>query len=79
MTYTIVVCTMKTPDDGQRNCPKHVEFNSKNKFEKTMQLVGFVLRIESRRCSTSYELVGQGFKSLWGQGITLLQKSPNSF
>jgi hypothetical protein len=22
------------PDDGQRNCPKHVEFQSKNKFEK---------------------------------------------
>jgi len=26
MTYTIAVCTVKTPDDGQRNCPKHVEF-----------------------------------------------------
>ena len=24
----------KTPDDGQRHCPKHVEFYSKNKFEK---------------------------------------------
>ena len=23
----------KTPDDGQRNCPKYVEFYSKNKFE----------------------------------------------
>jgi len=23
----------KIPDDGQRNCPKHVEFYSKNKFE----------------------------------------------
>jgi hypothetical protein len=23
----------KTPDDGQRNCPKHVEFYSKNKFD----------------------------------------------
>jgi hypothetical protein len=22
------------PDDGQRNCPKHVEFHSKNKFKK---------------------------------------------
>ena len=30
LTYTIVVCTVKkTPDDGQRNCPKHVEFHSK--------------------------------------------------
>jgi len=34
-----------TPDDGQRNCPKHVEFHSKNKFQKLMQLVGFVMRI----------------------------------
>jgi len=34
MTYTIAVCTVKTPDDGQRNCPKHVEFYFKNKFEK---------------------------------------------
>jgi len=25
----------KTPDDGQRNCPKPVEFYSKNKFEKS--------------------------------------------
>ena len=23
MTHTIAVCTVKTPDDGQRNCPKH--------------------------------------------------------
>jgi hypothetical protein len=23
----------ETPDDGQRNCPKHVEFHSKIKFE----------------------------------------------
>ena len=35
----------KTPDDGQSNCPKHVEFHSKNKFEKLMHLVGFILRI----------------------------------
>ena len=24
----------KTPDDGQRNCSKHVEFYSKNEFEE---------------------------------------------
>jgi len=30
MKYTIAVCTVKTPDDGQRNCPKHVQFYSKN-------------------------------------------------
>jgi len=32
--YTIAVCTVKkTPDDGQKNCPKHAEFCSKNKSE----------------------------------------------
>jgi len=34
----------KIPDDGQRNCPEHVEFYSKNKFEKLAHLVGFVMR-----------------------------------
>ena len=35
----------KTPDDGQRSCPKHVEFYSKNQFEKFVHLVGFIIRI----------------------------------
>ena len=35
----------KTPDDGQGNCPKCVEFYSKNKFEKLMHLVGFIVWI----------------------------------
>ena len=35
----------KTPDDGQRNCPKHVEFYSKNKIEWLVHLVGFIKRI----------------------------------
>jgi hypothetical protein len=34
----------KTPDDGQRNCLKHVEFYSKNKFEKLVYIVGFIIR-----------------------------------
>ena len=47
MTYTIAVCTVKkTPDDGQRNCPKHVEFYSKNKLEKLVHLVGFIIRMK---------------------------------
>ena len=42
----------QTPDDGQRNCPKHVEFYSKNKFEKLVHLVGFIIRIyhDARSC-----------------------------
>ena len=35
----------KTPDDGQRNCPKHVELYSKNKLEKLVHLVDFIIRI----------------------------------
>jgi len=43
----------KTPDDGQRNCPKHAETYSKNKFEKLVHPVGFVIR-KITRC-TSHE------------------------
>jgi hypothetical protein len=32
----------RTPDDGQRKCPKHVEFLDKNKFEKISASVGFI-------------------------------------
>jgi len=32
----------RTPDDGQRNCPKHVEFLDKNKFGKIIASVGFI-------------------------------------
>jgi hypothetical protein len=38
----------QTPDDGQRNCPKHVEFYYKDKFEKLVHLVVFIVRI---RCT----------------------------
>jgi len=44
---------LKTPDDGQRNCPKHVEFPSKNKFEKLVHLVGFIIRNLSR-CTVTW-------------------------
>ena len=35
------------PDDGQGNCPKHVvpPPPQKNKFEKLVHLVGFIIRI----------------------------------
>jgi len=35
----------RNPGDGQRNVPKHLEFYSKNKFEKLVHLVGFIIRI----------------------------------
>ena len=42
--YHCCVYSEKTPDDGQRNCLKHVEFYSKNKSEKLVHLVGFIIR-----------------------------------
>jgi hypothetical protein len=49
----------RTPDDGQRNCPKHVEFYSKNKFEKLVHLVGFIVRIyHDARSHERQNLVG---------------------
>ena len=48
MTCTIAACTWRTLDDGQRNCPKHVEFHSKIKnFEKLVHLVGSIIRNRS--------------------------------
>jgi len=44
VTYTIAVFTVKTPDDGQSNCPKHVEISFQNKFEKLVHLVDFNIR-----------------------------------
>jgi len=32
-------------DGTSWSCPKHVEFYSKNKFEKLVHLVGFIIRI----------------------------------
>jgi hypothetical protein len=43
----------KTPEDGQRKCPKRVEFHSKNKFEKLMHLVGFIIR-NLTRCTVTW-------------------------
>ena len=35
----------KTADVEQRSCPKHVDFYFKNKFEKLVHLVSFIIRI----------------------------------
>ena len=43
--HTPLLCVQrKTPDDGQKNCPKHAEFHSKIKFEKLVHLLGFIIR-----------------------------------
>jgi len=43
--YHCCVHSEKLLYDGQRNCPTHVEFYPKNKFEKLVHLVGFIIRI----------------------------------
>jgi hypothetical protein len=59
--YHCCVYSEKTPDDGQRNCPKHVEYYSKNKFDKLVYLGGFIIRIyhdtrpHERQTSASYK------------------------
>ena len=41
--HVVGLIIRKTADDGQRDCPKHVEFYSKIKFEKLVHLVGFII------------------------------------
>jgi len=43
MTYLLLCIEYKAPADGQKTCLKHVDFYSKNKFEKLMHLVGFII------------------------------------
>ena len=54
--YLLLCVQCQTPDDEQRNCPKHVDFYSKNKFEKLLHLVGFIMRMyhnaRSSECHT---------------------------
>ena len=42
---TLLCVQWKTLDDGQKSSPKHVEFYSKNRFEKLVYLVGFIIKI----------------------------------
>ena len=43
--YVLLCVQWKSPDDAQRNCPKHVEYYSKNKFENLVHLAGFIIQI----------------------------------
>jgi len=38
----VPIVKWRTPDDGQKNFPKHVDFLDKNKFEKISVSVGFI-------------------------------------
>jgi hypothetical protein len=43
--YLLLCIQYQTSDDGQKTSPKHVEFYSKNKFEKLVHIVVFIIRI----------------------------------
>ena len=55
--YHYCVHSEKTPDDGQKSCPKSVEFYSKNKFEKLVHLVGFIIRIYHDERSPEHQYI----------------------
>jgi len=44
MTYTIAVCTVKNSWWWTDGTVRNVEFHSKNRFEKLVHLIGFILR-----------------------------------
>ena len=56
--YLLLCVLCWTPDDGQRNCPTHVDFSSKNKnkFEILVHLVGFSIRICHDTRSSEYQI-----------------------
>jgi len=56
--YLLLCVQFWTPDDGQRNCPKHVEFYSKNKFEKLAHLISVIIRLyDDARSSECQDII----------------------
>jgi hypothetical protein len=58
----------KTPDDRQGNCPKHEEFYSKNKIEKSVHLVGtgvLILLSSSQQTCMTYTIAVCTVKNSW--------------
>ena len=72
--YMYIQCN--TPDDGQRNYPEHVEFHSKNNFEKLVHLVDFIIRIykDARSPERQNHVISQLFYHLQACGILELWK-----
>jgi hypothetical protein len=71
----------KTPDVGQRNCPKHVEFHSKNNFEKLVYLVGFIIQIYHDARSHEYQIPSTHKTGGWTgllRGVDVVAKRKSS-
>jgi len=64
--HILLLCVQwKTPDDGQRNCPRRVEFYSKNKFENLVHIVAFTVRLNKAKAVPLQAWSGpQGFRML---------------
>jgi hypothetical protein len=60
----------KTPDDGQRNWPKHVEFHYKSKLEKLVHLDGFIMRNVSR-CRSHEGQISFKLTNCWDTSVVL--------
>ena len=69
----------KTPDDGQRSCPKHVEFYSKNKFEKLVHLVGLIIKIHHDARSPECQFYGECFRYESEQYSKLMDRAKITF
>jgi len=69
----LLLCVLwKTPDDRQRNCPKYVEFYSKDKFEKLVHLIAFIIRIYHDARSPELSIL-----YLIGETVFFLRKRTN--
>jgi hypothetical protein len=54
---------------GRKTSPKHVEFYSKNKFEKLVHLVGFVIKIYHAARSSECQIQSDKFESTRGSNV----------
>jgi hypothetical protein len=41
----LLLCIQYLTPDGEKTCPKHVEFYYNHKFEELVHLVGFIVRV----------------------------------
>ena len=52
--YVLLCVQCWTPDNGQRNCPKRVEFYSKNKFVKISASRRFYYKDDLELCAEKF-------------------------
>jgi len=69
--YLLLCIRHLTPDDGQKTCPKHIEFYSKNKFEKLVHLVCFIIRIYHDARSSECQISNRNLNDIGVHGSEL--------